>query len=263
MQEFPNQRRAETQSSTSHCQASSHQAVAGYRSAGIATGVSTIFVVDDDAAIRATIRDLLKNHDYAVACFADGPAFLRACQAGSHGCLLIDALVPGMSGIALLGQMRARGIDVPVIMMSGNPSLHMAVQAMKAGAVDFIKKPFTSELLLASVKTALEQAEALFTLTDFHKTAARRVRSLTRRQHEILDLVVAGHPTKHIAGDLGISQRTVDSHRAAIARKTCSKSIPALIRTALCSSCSLLTRSDGHLTYASPNSRAGESNVLQ
>jgi two-component system, chemotaxis family, CheB/CheR fusion protein len=109
----------------------------------------------------------------------------------------------------------------------------MAVQAMKAGAVDFIEKPVGHEELLASVKRALDQTRDTATLSARRDTAALSVASLTTRQRQILDLVLAGHPSKNIAADLGISQRTVDNHRAAIMKKTGSKSLPALIRTAL------------------------------
>jgi two-component system CheB/CheR fusion protein len=143
-------------------------------------------------------------------------------------------------------------------MMSANPEFQMAVQAMKAGAVDFVEKPFKSQLLLGTVAAALKQAEAVIGRLDYRKDAARRVSSLTKRQHEILDLVVAGHPTKNIAADLHISQRTVDNHRAAIARKTCSKSLPALIQTAVCPNSSMPAESQRQPTHDLPNSHTPE-----
>jgi two-component system CheB/CheR fusion protein len=227
-----------------------HLSGAGHRSAAISGNSPTIFVVDDDVTIRNTVRDLLEDHGYAVACFADGPTFLRASPAGLRGCLLVDALMPGMSGIELLGQLKTSGIALPAIMMSANPEFHMAVQAMKAGALDFVEKPFKSELHFGAVAAALKQTEAVIGRSDYRKDAARRVSSLTKRQHEILDLVVAGHPTKNIAADLHISQRTVDNHRAAIARKTCSKSLPALIQTAVCANCSI------HAQHQEPSARS-------
>jgi two-component system, chemotaxis family, CheB/CheR fusion protein len=118
-------------------------------------------------------------------------------------------------------------------MITGSGAVPMAVQAMKAGAVDFIEKPVGHEELLASVKRALHQTRDTATLSARRDKAAQSVASLTTRQRQILDLVLAGHPSKNIAADLGISQRTVDNHRAAIMRKTGSKSLPALIRTAI------------------------------
>jgi two-component system CheB/CheR fusion protein len=194
---------------------------------------STIFVVDDDRSIREAMRDLLQENGHSVELFADGPAFLEAYRPGRHGCLLVDALMPGMSGIELIERLKAENCGLPAIVITGNGAVPMAVQAMKAGAVDFIEKPVGHEDLLASVKRALDQTRDAATLSASRGTAATRVASLTARQRQILDFVLAGHPSKNIAADLGISQRTVDNHRAAIMRKTGSKSLPALVRTVL------------------------------
>jgi two-component system CheB/CheR fusion protein len=194
---------------------------------------STIFVVDDDRSIREAIRDLLQEHGYLVELFADGPAFLEAYRPGREGCLLVDALMPAMGGIELIEHLKAEGHGLPAIVITGNGAVPMAVRAMKAGAVDFIEKPVRHEDLLASVKCALDQTRDATALSESRETATTRVASLTTRQRQILGLVLAGHPSKNIAADLGISQRTVDNHRAAIMRKTGSKSLPALVRTAL------------------------------
>jgi two-component system CheB/CheR fusion protein len=138
-----------------------------------------------------------------------------------------------MSGVELIERLKAEGHQLPAIMITGSGDVPMAVQAMKAGAVDFIEKPVGHEDLLASVMHALEHTRDAATLSAHRETAALSVATLTTRQRQILDLVLAGHPSKNIAADLGISQRTVDNHRAAIMRKTGSKSLPALVRTAL------------------------------
>jgi two-component system CheB/CheR fusion protein len=195
--------------------------------------LSTVFVVDDDRAIREAMRDLLQESGYAVEIFADGPAFFAAYRPGRGGCLLVDALMPGMSGVEVIERLKAEGHQLPAIVITGSGAVPMAVQAMKSGAVDFIEKPVGHEELLASVKRALDRTQDTATLSASRETAALRVGSLTSRQRQILDLVLAGHPSKNIAADLGISQRTVDNHRAAIMRKTGSKSLPALIRTAI------------------------------
>jgi two-component system CheB/CheR fusion protein len=194
---------------------------------------STVFIVDDDRAIREAMRDLLQESGYAVELFGDGPAFLEAFRRGREGCLLVDALMPGMSGIELIERLKAEGHRLPAVVITGNGAVPMAVQAMKAGAVDFIEKPVRPEELLASLERALDQTRDSSKLSASRDTAATRVASLTTRQRQILDLVLAGHPSKNIAADLGISQRTVDNHRAAIMRKTGSKSLPALVRTAI------------------------------
>ena len=194
---------------------------------------STVFVVDDDQAVGEAIGDLLQENGYSVQLFKDGAAFLEAYRPGCHGCLLVDALMPGMSGVALIERLKSDGHDLPAIVITGSGAVPMAVQAMKAGAVDFIEKPVSHQDLLASVQRALEQTRDTAALSKLRKTAATCVATLTSRQRQILDLVLAGHPSKNIAADLGISQRTVDNHRAAIMRKTGSTSLPALIRTAI------------------------------
>ena len=196
-------------------------------------GAITVFVVDDDRAVRETMRDLLQENGYRVEVFADGPAFLATYRPGRGGCLLVDALMPGMSGVEVIERLKAEGRQLPAIMITGSGAVAVAVQAMKAGAVDFIEKPVSNDELLASVKRTIDQSRDTATLSASRATAATCVASLTKRQRQILDLVLAGHPSKNIAADLGISQRTVDNHRAAIMRKTGSKSLPALIRTAI------------------------------
>ena len=193
--------------------------------------VQTVFVVDDDAVVLEAMRDLLQEHGYAVEVFANGEDFLRAKR--SDGCLLIDARLPGITGLELIERLRAEGCTLPTVMITGDGDIALAVEAMKAGASDFIQKPVGHVELLASIARALE-----LELEDGKTSAAREqaislVAGLTARQRQIMDLVMAGHPSKNIAADLGISQRTVDNHRAAIMRKTGSKSLPALIRIAI------------------------------
>lgn len=195
--------------------------------------LSSIFVVDDDRAVREAMGDLLRENGYSVELFADGLAFFDAYRPGREGCLLVDALMPGMSGIEMIERLKAEGHELPAIVITGNGVVPMAVQAMKAGAVDFIEKPVGAEELLASVKHAVDQKGDTSKLSAWRETAATRIASLTPRQRQILNLVLAGHPSKNIAADLGISQRTVDNHRAAIMRNTGSKSLAALVRTAL------------------------------
>jgi len=195
---------------------------------------STVFVVDDDLSVREATRDLLIEHGYAVEVFADGEAFLRADRPG--GCLLVDARMPGMTGLELIQRLTVDGRSLPTIVITGNGDVPMAVEAMKAGAVDFIEKPIGHIELLASIERALDQNGDVTKASGSRDIAVSRVASLTARQRQIMDLVLAGHPSKNIAADLGISQRTVDNHRAAIMKKTGSKSLPALIRLAIAAS---------------------------
>ncbi len=146
---------------------------------------------------------------------------------------MIDAYLPGMNGIELLRQLTLSGHRLPAIMITGNSDVAIAVQAMKAGAVDFIEKPIGRSELLAGVDRALEQSRDSSALAAWRETASGHVAALTRRQREIMELVLAGQPSKNIAADLRISQRTVENHRAAIMRRTGAKSLPALARLAL------------------------------
>ncbi|MGO9758785.1 MAG: chemotaxis protein CheB [Roseiarcus sp.] len=193
----------------------------------------TIFVVDDDSQVCEAIRSVLKEDGRTVQTFATCEAFLEAYRSGQDACLLIDAYLPGMNGLELLQRLHDAGDRLPAIMITGNSDVPMAVQAMKAGALDFIEKPIGRDELLASVARALEQSRDAGKLVQWREEAASHVAGLTARQRQIMELVLAGHPSKNIAADLGISQRTVENHRASIMKKTGSKSLPALARLAL------------------------------
>jgi len=192
-----------------------------------------IYVVDDDDPIREAIRSVLEDAGLAVEDYADCEGFLAAYRPGREACLVIDAYLPGMSGIQLLERLHNEGHKLPAIMITGNSDVPMAVHAMKAGASDFIEKPISSSELLDSVKRALEQSQDTSKLSAWRQDAADHLSGLTQRQRQIMEMVLAGHPSKNIAADLGISQRTVENHRASIMKRTGSKSLPALARLAV------------------------------
>jgi two-component system CheB/CheR fusion protein len=196
----------------------------------------TIFVIDDNEQVRDSLRSVLENDGRIVEDYATSESFLEAYDPSREGCVLVDAYLPGMSGVDLLQRLHADGHQIPSIMITGNSDVSIAVQAMKAGALDFIEKPVSANDLLASVDLALEHSRDANKLFAWRADAAHLVAGLTPRQHEIMDLVLAGHPSKNIAADLGISQRTVETHRASIMKKTGSKSLPALARMALAAS---------------------------
>jgi two-component system CheB/CheR fusion protein len=198
---------------------------------GGSAGAPLIFVVDDDSNVREGFRSLLEQDGWTVVDFASCEAFLEHYRPGTGACLLIDAYLPGMSGLELLR--RLAGHRLPAIMLTGSSDVAIAVQAMKAGAADFIEKPVGRAELLASIERAVEQSRDSSRLVAVREDAANHVAGLTPRQREIMALVLAGAPSKNIAADLGISQRTVENHRAAIMQKTGSKSLPALARLAL------------------------------
>lgn len=194
---------------------------------------AVIFVVDDDGPVREAIRAILEEDGLAVETFATCEAFLKARYEGREGCLLIDAYLPGMSGLDLLDRLQEAREPLPAIMITGHSDVSMVVRAMKAGAADFIEKPVGRIELLDSIRRALELSRDANKLFVWREAAARHIATLTQRQRQIMEQVLIGQPSKIIAAELGISQRTVENHRAAIMKKTGSRSLPALARLAL------------------------------
>jgi two-component system CheB/CheR fusion protein len=194
----------------------------------------TIFVVDDDADIRDTMRVIFERAGKQVIDFPDAESFLAALLGSFDDCcLLVDAGLPGMSGVQLLQKLAAAHVALPSIMVTGHGDIAVAVQAMKAGAADFLEKPVNANELLASVRRVLDENLSQHANEARQRDAAELIAGLTSRQREVMDRVLAGEPSKNIAADLGISQRTVENHRAAIMEKTGAKSIPALARLAV------------------------------
>ena len=190
----------------------------------------TVFVVEDDPAQREDMRKLLQAHGCTVEAYGSGQEFLDSDRADRSACLLVDAVMPGMSGIKLLEQLSTEDRAIPAIMVTGYGDLSMAIQAMRAGAVDFLEKPVRIDQLLASIERASEQANDATKRLVWRHEAADRLAKLTPREREIMDLVMQGRPNKIIAHKLGISQRTVESHRAAVMKRTGVKSLPDLVR---------------------------------
>jgi two-component system CheB/CheR fusion protein len=197
------------------------------------TEPEVIFVIDDDCHIREGIRAVLEEDGQTVEDYPTCEAFLEAHRPGRAACLLIDAYLPGMNGLELLQHLHDAGHRLPAIMITGNADVSMAVQAMKAGASDFIEKPIGPSELLASIERVLEQLQDSSKLFASRESAANHIAGLTPRQRQVMERVLAGQPSKIIAADLSISQRTVENHRASIMKKTGSKSLPALARLAL------------------------------
>jgi two-component system CheB/CheR fusion protein len=200
---------------------------------GTSNAVSVIFVVEDDEEVRATICDVLADKGRTVRDFVDAESFLAAYRPGGEGCLLLDAYLPGMSGVELLVLLRAGEDPLPTILFTGRSDVSTAVAAMRAGASDYIEKPVSHDILLASIDRALGQSHEIDLSRQDHDAAVRQISCLTPRQRQVMQLVLAGHPSKNIASDLGISQRTVENHRASIMHKTGTKSLPELARLAV------------------------------
>jgi two-component system, chemotaxis family, CheB/CheR fusion protein len=193
----------------------------------------TVYIVDDDLNICDIVYAFLNDNGYSPFTFSTCEAFLAAYQPKNGGCLLIDAYLPGMNGFALLQHLKDAGNLLPAIMITGHSDVSMAVQAMKAGAIDFIEKPVNTTDLLSSIERAFEQSLDANKILLHKKEAQAQIEKLTTRQKQIMTLVLAGHPSKNIAADLDISQRTVENHRNAIMTRTGCKSLPALARLAL------------------------------
>ncbi|KFG89385.1 Chemotaxis protein CheY [Sphingobium herbicidovorans NBRC 16415] len=191
-----------------------------------------IYVVDDDEAIRRSLSFMLKTSGYAVQLFASGVEFLREAGDLAPGCVLLDVRMPDIDGLEVQREMRARGIMLPVVIMTGHGDIDMAVSAMKAGASDFIEKPFEKAALLGCVEAARKLSLADRGASARAKDAHARLNILTEREREVLDGLVEGLPNKTIAYDLGISPRTVEIHRANLMHKLEVKSLAEALRIA-------------------------------
>ena len=195
------------------------------------TAEPVVIVVDDDEAVRDSLSFLLDVAGYRARAFASGAALLAtplAPLAAGAGCLLLDVRMPEIDGVTTLERLRAAGFRIPTIIMTGHADVPLAVRAMKAGARDFIEKPFSDGAILAAVAQALDAGA-----NASGQAAAARVATLTPREREVLAGLVAGLPNKSIAHDLGISPRTVEIHRAHVMEKLEARSLSALVRTAL------------------------------
>jgi two-component system CheB/CheR fusion protein len=209
--------------------------------ADMAAQIPKIFVVDDECMVREGVCALLQDEGWEVESFSSCEGFLESYRQGPSTCLVLDMHFPGMEGLELLGRMSGMPERPPVVVMSGAGRIAEAVQSIQDGASDFIEKPIVAERLIASVKAALGQSRNTDKLLAFRDGALNHICDLTGRQRQIMDLVLDGHPSKNIAADLGISQRTVEKHRASIMDRTGAKSIPDLARLVACSHCALIT----------------------
>jgi two-component system CheB/CheR fusion protein len=189
-----------------------------------------VAVVDDDRDIRAATQLLLGKSGFRVRSFADAEAFLDAHRAGDVACLIADVRMPGMSGLEMLARLAAAGDTLPTIIISGQADIGMAVEAMRAGAIDFIEKPVVPEILLAAAERAMRQALSPDERTAARAAAAMRLAALTRRERDVMSLIVAGLANKEVAGRLGINRRTVEAHRATIMKKMGARSLSDLVR---------------------------------
>lgn len=181
---------------------------------------STVFIVDDDPAIRDSLALMIAQENIAVMTFDSAEAFLTACQPEHSGCVIIDIRMPGMDGMQLQEALSQRNILLPVIFLTGHGDIPMSVRAMKAGAVDFLTKPVTRDKLLTSIRSAIHESERICRENANHRDALSRLADLTDREKDVMALAIQGHPNKEIARQLGISHRTVEIHKSKIMHKT-------------------------------------------
>ncbi len=193
----------------------------------------TIFVVDDDEAVRDSLRALLGSAGLTVEAYASGREFLEGYAPHRRGCLLLDVRLPDMSGLELQRTLAAQGVGLAVIMITGHGDVPMAVNAMKAGAVDFIEKPYRDDTILGCIERARDLDQSARARDGSTTDTAARIALLTAREREVLDHLIIGRPNKVIAHELGISARTVEVHRARVMEKMQADSLSHLVRMAL------------------------------
>ena len=191
-----------------------------------------VFLIDDDAAIRDVITDLLFSVGHVVACFASAEEFLSRRDPQAPGCLVLDVRLPGTSGLELQKRLLAQKDRIPIIFISGYGDVPMTVQVMKAGAVDFLQKPFREQELLECVQEALRRDQARRESEERVSGVLTGYRSLTKREREIMKLVVTGQINKQIAAQVGLSEVTVKIHRAQVMHKMGTPSLADLVRAA-------------------------------
>ena len=190
-----------------------------------------VHIVDDDEAVRQSLAFMLSAAGLPVRLYESATAFLAVLKGVQNGCLITDIRMPDMTGIELLHELRSKACSLPAIVITGHGDVPLAVEAMKAGAIDFIEKPFDEENILHAVRMALERSGNREGLDEPEVLA--RLASLSERERQVLEGLVAGHPNKAIANDLGISPRTVEVYRANLMTKMQAKNLSGLIRMAI------------------------------
>ena len=191
-----------------------------------------VHLVDDDEAIRRSIGFMLKTSGYHLRSYESGVELLKGAPNLEPGCILLDIRMPGMDGLEVQAALKDKGVSLPVILMTGHGDVSLAVQAMKAGSVDFIEKPFEKAVLLSAIEHGVERLKRSAANQDRADEAAVRLQALTPREREVLDGLAKGLPNKTIAYDLGISPRTVEIHRANVMSKLGVRSLSEALRIA-------------------------------
>ncbi len=201
-----------------------------------------VHVIDDDESVRDSLSFLLGSMNLTVLTYPSAEVFLAQRPWGLGGCIVSDVRMPGISGIELLRTLKDKGVDVPLIVITGNADIPLAVEAMKAGASDFLEKPFDDAVLLSAIESALGNRQTTPRAAADTIEINERLQTLTAREREVLDCLVSGLSNKNIASALGISPRTVEVHRAHVMTKMNATSLSHLIRMALVSGIDIRAR---------------------
>jgi len=190
----------------------------------------TVFVVDDDPALRRSLSYLIESVGLEVESFAGGEEFLQACDPDRPGVLVLDLRMPGIGGLDVQRELNRRGIELPIILLTGHAEVSTAVRSLKEGAFDFIEKPFSDQVLLDSIQAAIREDRTIRSQRLRHRDIAERVERLTQREREVMERVVVGEANRVIAEHLGLSPKTVEVHRAHVMEKLEVRSLAELVR---------------------------------
>jgi FixJ family two-component response regulator len=191
-----------------------------------------VFVVDDDISVRESLELLIRSEGWQPETFASAPEFLIRPRSLAPSCLVLDYSLPGLNGLELQKRVAAVRTEMPIIFITGHRNVPMTVQAMKAGAVEFLTKPFSDEVLVAAIRNALERSRTALSLEAEMRVLRDRYASLSQRERQVMELVVSGRLNKQAGGDLGISEITVKAHRGRVMQKMKADSLADLVKMA-------------------------------
>jgi len=194
---------------------------------------STVIIVDDDEAVRDSLAALIEADGWQVKAFPSGDALLAGLDVSDVACLVVDVRMPGIDGLELQKRLRERGVDAPVVIVTGHGDIPLAVKAMKNGAFDFIEKPYDNAVILDCVRRAVHKRRGMAEQKQHLAETMARIERLTPREREVLELLVTGYANKQIAHQLDISARTVEIHRARVMEKMDARNLSHLVRLAL------------------------------